>query len=184
VYQRVPLIWLAGTPRTVGDAPRIGFHAIYNPTTGQPTGDGNAIVGAYLRDLGIGYKAIAVMTRKGPASVEWLTPELAKELAVAWGMLEPARTIAIAPQPKLQRGLEAPPQIIAAWSQSARSHAETKRKFAEAEQQRIAVALKAEQDQKARPAQVDTKALFKIRPNTEARRWAGLLVFGRRCIDR
>jgi hypothetical protein len=163
------LMWLAGAPRTVGDTPRIGFHAIYDPTTRQPTGDGNAVVGAYLRDLGIGYKAIAVMTRKGPASVEWLSPELAKELGVAWGMLDPPRTIAIAPQPKLQRGLEAPPQIIAAWSQAARSHAETKRKFAEAEQQRLAVALKAEQNQKARPTPSHTNALFEIRPNIEAR---------------
>ena len=29
------LIWLAGVPRTVGDTPQIGFHAIYDPTTRQ-----------------------------------------------------------------------------------------------------------------------------------------------------
>jgi hypothetical protein len=27
-----------------------------------------------FRDLGIGYKTIVFMTRKGPTSVEWLTP--------------------------------------------------------------------------------------------------------------
>ena len=113
------LIWLAGTPRTVGDTPQIGFHAIYDPTTRQPTGAGNAVVGAYLRDLGVGYKAIVFMTRKGPTSVEWLTPDLAKELGVAWAMLQPPRAIPIPPQLKLQPSLQAPAQIIAAWRSAA-----------------------------------------------------------------
>ena len=97
------LIWLAGVSRTVGDTPQIGFHAVYDPKTGRETGAGNAVVGAYLRDLGIGYKAIDFMTRKGPASVEWLTPELAKEFGVAWAMLQSSRAIPIPPQPNLQR---------------------------------------------------------------------------------
>ena len=109
------LIWLAGVPRTVGDTPQIGFHAAYDPTTRQPTGAGNAVVGAYLRDLGVGYKAIAFMTRKGPTSVEWLTPDLTKELGVAWAMLQPPRAIPIPSQLKLQPSLQAPAQIIAAW---------------------------------------------------------------------
>jgi TonB family protein len=61
------------------------------------------------------------MTRKGPTSLEWLTPDLAKEFGVAWSMLQPPRTIPIPPQPKLQPRLQAPPQIIAAWSRSART---------------------------------------------------------------
>jgi hypothetical protein len=60
------LIWLAGVPRTGRDIPRLGFHAAYNPTTRLETGVGNAMVGAYLRDLGVSYKAIGFMTRKGP----------------------------------------------------------------------------------------------------------------------
>jgi hypothetical protein len=63
------LIWLAGWPRTVGDTPLIGFHAAYDPITGRESGAGNAVEGAYLRDLGVGYKAIAFMTRKGPTSL-------------------------------------------------------------------------------------------------------------------
>jgi hypothetical protein len=114
-------IWLAGVLRIVGDTPQIGFHAVYDPATRQETGAGNAVVGAYLRDLGIGYKAIEFMTRKGPASVEWLTPELARELGVAWAMLWPPRAIPIPPQPKRQGGLQAPPEVISAWSKSARS---------------------------------------------------------------
>ena len=124
------LIWLAGVPRMVGDTPQIGFHAVYDPTTRRETGPGNAVVGAYLRDLGIGYKAIVVMTRKGPTAVEWLSPDLAKELGVAWSMLQSPRAIPIPLQPKLQPRLQPPPQVIAAWSQSARSHRDSERKAA------------------------------------------------------
>ena len=107
------LIWLAGLPRTVGDTPQIGFHAAYDPDTRRETGAANAVVGAYLRDLEFGYKAIDFMTRKGPTSVEWLTPDLAKELGVAWVMLQPPRAIPIPPQ---QPSLQPPLQVIAAWS--------------------------------------------------------------------
>jgi hypothetical protein len=108
------LIWLAGVPRTVGDTPKIGFHAAYDPTTRRETGAGNAVVGAYLSYLGVGYKAIVFMTRKGPTSVEWLTPEAAKELGVALAMLQPPRAIPIPSQPSLHWA--PPPQIIVAWS--------------------------------------------------------------------
>jgi hypothetical protein len=33
-------IWLAGWPRTVGDTPQIGFHALYDPTNGRESGKG------------------------------------------------------------------------------------------------------------------------------------------------
>ena len=112
------LIWLAGMPRIVGNSAEIGFHAIYDPTTRQATGPGNAIVGAYLRDLGFGVKAIVFMTRKGPSSVDWLTPDLAKEFGVTWTTLQPPRAIPIPPQPNQRPSLRPPPQIIAAWSRA------------------------------------------------------------------
>jgi len=120
------LIWLAGWPRTVGNTPLIGFHAAYDPTSRRETGAGNAVVGAYLRNLRLDYEAIILMTRKGPTSVEWLTPDLAKELGIAMARLQPPRAIPIPPQPELQARLHwAPPlQVIAAWaewSKSARS---------------------------------------------------------------
>ncbi len=107
------LIWVAGWLRTVGNTPQIGFHAAYDEDTGRETGAGNAIIGAYLRDLEFGYKAIHFMTHKGPTSLEWLTPELAKEVKVAWLLLQPPRVIPIPPQ---QPGLHPPPQVIATWS--------------------------------------------------------------------
>ena len=94
------LIWVAGHSRNVGDTSLIGFHAVYHRTTRQETGSANAVVGAYLRDLGLGYDAIAFMTRAGPTSVEWLTPDRAKELRIAWAMLQAPRAIAIPPQPR------------------------------------------------------------------------------------
>jgi hypothetical protein len=111
------LIWLAGRSRTVGNTSQIGFHASYDPTTRRETGSGNAVVGAYLRDLGLGYKAIHFMTRAGPTNIEWLTPDLAKEMGVAWAMLEPPRAILIPPQPKPQ---PRPLQVVE-WSKSAPS---------------------------------------------------------------
>jgi TonB family protein len=113
------LIWVAGRPRNVGDNSLIGFHAVFDPKTRQETGVANAVVGAYLRDLGLGYDAIAFMTRAGPTSVEWLTPDRAKEFRVAWAMLQSPRAIPIPPQPKLQPGLRLalPPHV--AWSKSA-----------------------------------------------------------------
>src|SRR5262249_27033878 len=115
-------IWLAGWPRAVGDTPQIGFHALYDPTTRQESGKANALLGAYLSSLGLGYKAIAFMTRKGPTSLEWLTPDLARELGVALSMLRPPRTIPIPPQLK-QQPLAPPPQVIEAWSKWARTMA-------------------------------------------------------------
>jgi hypothetical protein len=117
------LIWVAGTSRLVGNAPHIGFHAVYNRTTRQETGVGNALVGAYLRDLGLSHKAIAFMTRKGVASLEWLTPEAARDLGVSWAALHPPRTIHIPPQPKLKYRVQPPPQIAAAWAKAIRSAA-------------------------------------------------------------
>src|SRR5262245_22704197 len=113
------LIWLAGASRIVGDTPQIGFHATYDAKTRRESGVGNALIGAYLRDLGFGYKAISFMTSKGPMSVEWLTPDLAKDLGVTWAMLQPARAIPVPPQPKLQP--KPPHQVTAAWSKSTRS---------------------------------------------------------------
>jgi hypothetical protein len=109
------LIWVAGWPplRTVGDTPQIGFHAAYDEDTRRESGAGNAVVGAYLRDLGFGYKAIVFMTGKGPTSLEWLTPDLAKEKGVKWSKLQPPRAIPIPPQ---QPGLDPPLQITEAWS--------------------------------------------------------------------
>ena len=78
-----------GKSKGVSHSRSIGFHAAFDPKTRRESGVGNALVGAYLRDVGIGYKAISFMTRKGPASVEWLTPDVAKNLGITWTALHP-----------------------------------------------------------------------------------------------
>ncbi|MDX8517195.1 hypothetical protein [Mesorhizobium dulcispinae] len=49
------LAWLAGTPRLAGQTANIGFHASYIVKDGTPseTGVGNALIGAYLNQLGL-----------------------------------------------------------------------------------------------------------------------------------
>src|SRR5262249_48517689 len=106
-------IWVAGKLRTVGDTPQIGFHAAYDEDTGRESGAGNAVIGAYLRDLEFSYKAIGGMPQKGPTSVEWLPPHREREVGVAWFMLRPPRAIPIPPQ---QSGPRPPLDVIAAWS--------------------------------------------------------------------
>ena len=115
------LIWLAGLPRTVGDAPQIGFHATYDTKTRKESGAGNALVGAYLRDLGLSFKAISFMTIKGPSAVNWLTPDVATDLGINWTIVHPPRTSSIPQQLKYRGSL--PPQVAAEWTRSTRSAA-------------------------------------------------------------
>ena len=51
---------------------RIGFHAAYNSKTGQDTGLGNALVGAYLRRIGLPYSAVIYISQAAPNSMSWL----------------------------------------------------------------------------------------------------------------
>lgn len=76
------LIWLSGTPRVAQyGGSYIGFHAAYTEQNGytEESGIGNAMIGAYLTKLGLGYSAVAFITQAPPDSVNWLTPETGKE---------------------------------------------------------------------------------------------------------
>jgi hypothetical protein len=50
------LAWLGGRPRLMRDSSRIGFHAAYTEhgTDKRESGVGNAIIGAYLTNMGLG----------------------------------------------------------------------------------------------------------------------------------
>ena len=81
-------IWIAGSTQYFpkeGKA-RIGFHGSYLMATNRdgtvvksakPEADpgGNAVVGAYLNQLGFGYKTILALTSAGPNDALWLTTE-------------------------------------------------------------------------------------------------------------
>jgi ATP-dependent protease ClpP protease subunit len=70
------LIWLAGKERFMASTARVGFHA---SSTGENRGGevssvGNAIVGAYLYEIGLKELAtIVYVTKASPQSMTWLT---------------------------------------------------------------------------------------------------------------
>lgn len=71
------LAWLGGTRRLANPTARIGFHAAHTIKGGQitETGLGNAMVGAYLNELGLSEEAIVYITSADPRSMRWLTAD-------------------------------------------------------------------------------------------------------------
>lgn len=67
--------WLAGKLRMLDAKSRVGFHSAYVMENGKPlvSGSANALVGAYLRDLGLGDNAIFYVTAAQPESMKWLS---------------------------------------------------------------------------------------------------------------
>jgi hypothetical protein len=76
------LAWLGGTQRFLGDNAEIGFHAAYDETTGQETGVGNALVGAYLARIGLPYSAVVYITQAAPSSMTWLNLKDAEQQGI------------------------------------------------------------------------------------------------------
>jgi hypothetical protein len=76
------LAWLGGSPRYMAARARIGFHAAYNATSGQETGVGNALVGAYLTRIGLPYSAVIYITQASPRSMTWLSLADAKRQGI------------------------------------------------------------------------------------------------------
>ncbi|SSC65770.1 unnamed protein product [Ciceribacter selenitireducens ATCC BAA-1503] len=86
------LIWLAGRERFLYPNSRIGFHAIYTTPDGKPaiSSDGNALVGAYLRQLGFSDRVVVYVTQSAPTSMQWLTMEDALLLGLHATLVEVA----------------------------------------------------------------------------------------------
>src|SRR5262249_54735065 len=59
------LAWLGGTPRSVAPGAQVGFHAAFDQTK-QVTSSGNALVGAYLTNMRLPYKAVIYITQAAP----------------------------------------------------------------------------------------------------------------------
>jgi hypothetical protein len=79
------LAWLGGTRRLIGAYASVGFHAAYIVKTGavSESGPGNAILGAYLNQLGLSEKAILYITHAAPTSMQWMSMEEAAEYGIA-----------------------------------------------------------------------------------------------------
>ena len=97
------LAWLAGRPRHMAPNASIGFHAPWRGSEDHPEAStaGSAVVGGYLRDLGLTSAAIRYINEPGPDEMRWLTMDDADELNIAirpW-MEEPAQVVVAEPPP-------------------------------------------------------------------------------------
>lgn len=80
------LTWLAGSPRLLEEDSGVGFHAAYRLVDGKASESGaaNALVGAYLNQLGLTDKAVVYVTSAPPEGVEWLTAQTAAAVGIAY----------------------------------------------------------------------------------------------------
>ena len=78
------LAWLGGDNRAMGGDSYVGFHAAYVEVghQAQETGAGNAVIGAYLHELGLSYDTIFFLTSSPPDSMYWLTFDDAADLGI------------------------------------------------------------------------------------------------------
>ncbi len=81
--------WLGGTQRFMGAGSRIGFHAAYRMQGGKPSesGVGNALVGAYLANLGMSNSAVVYITQSAPTEMTWLTTDAASKIGIEVSVL-------------------------------------------------------------------------------------------------
>lgn len=92
------LIWLAGNERWLGEGARVGFHAASTAaprgrTAGRVSSSGNALVGAYLGQLGMNDFQIGTLTEASPGrmlELNSLRPTQLAELGIAYRRGMPA----------------------------------------------------------------------------------------------
>jgi hypothetical protein len=78
--------WLGGKVRHADNWGAVGFHNVYDASRDDtPSGVGNALLGAYLRDLGLSDAAIEFMTAKGATGMAYLNTETAARLGIKVG---------------------------------------------------------------------------------------------------
>jgi hypothetical protein len=67
------LAWLGGKERYMGTNARIGFHAASVTDNSDASASANAVIGAYLHEIGItDFNAIIHLTKASPQSITWL----------------------------------------------------------------------------------------------------------------
>ncbi|WP_293866433.1 hypothetical protein [uncultured Alsobacter sp.] len=69
------LAWLGGRNRAMSGTARVGFHAAHVQTgdVKVATSVGNALVGAYVAQLGLPERAVVYVTSAAPDEIKWLT---------------------------------------------------------------------------------------------------------------
>ena len=93
------IAWLAGQTRFMGPGARIGFHAAFNATTGQVTGVGNALMGAYLNKIGLPSRAVVYISKAPPDGMTWLDAEQAAREGIAVSVVDTGRQFTTANAP-------------------------------------------------------------------------------------
>ena len=85
------LAWLGGIHRFMATDYAVGFHAatVVNDPLKQADSVGNALVGAYLNQIGISPAAIAYMTEAQPQGMRWLSFEDARAVGIEVSALSP-----------------------------------------------------------------------------------------------
>jgi hypothetical protein len=83
--------WLGGAHRFLGAGSKVGFHAAYVQKAGTNTesGPGNAVLGAYLDQIGLPEDAIVYITQAAPSSMKWLNMEEAAQHGIEVALLPP-----------------------------------------------------------------------------------------------
>lgn len=78
------LAWLGGIPRFMGETGKVGFHAVYTTEGGQAaiSSAGNALVGAYLNQLGLSTSAVLYITTPPPEGMQWLSFADARRIGI------------------------------------------------------------------------------------------------------
>ena len=97
--------WLGGAHRFLGVGSKVGFHAAYVQKAGGATesGPGNAVLGAYLDQIGLPEDAIVYITQAAPNSMKWLNMEEAAQHGIDVALLPPADAAAAVVGPERGR---------------------------------------------------------------------------------
>lgn len=88
------ILWLAGEPRLLSKTARVGFHAVFvEDDEGKklPTAVGNALLGAYINNLGLNADIVAFVTTAGPDSIRWLNKANADSIGLSVSILDNKR---------------------------------------------------------------------------------------------
>jgi hypothetical protein len=96
--------WLGGARRFIGVGSKVGFHAAYvlKARGNAESGPGNAVLGAYLYQLGLSEETIVYITQAGPTSMNWLSTEEASQHGIDVALLPPEGSNMISPVVKEQ----------------------------------------------------------------------------------
>ena len=78
------LAWLGGIQRFMEPGAQVGFHVAYIQDQDgiKETGQGNALAGAYLNQLGLPQSAVLYVTAAAPQEMNWLSADEAKKIGI------------------------------------------------------------------------------------------------------